>query len=116
MVLLSGYASALYDEELYPDWWRVERSVHRPSANRAGRGRQPGDRGHLWSNRPLPTQLELGWPADAPSTENCEPEAGRVARIEQEAKVRPRCWEADGDGGHLRDRGDPTATWTDVER
>lgn len=36
VVLLSGYASALYDEELYPDWWRVERTVHRPSANRPG--------------------------------------------------------------------------------
>ncbi len=60
VVLLSGYASALYDEELYPDWWRVERTVHRRSANRDGRGDSRATQ-VMWSNRPLAAQLKLGW-------------------------------------------------------
>ena len=28
MIVLSGYACSLYDEELYPDWQRVTRSTH----------------------------------------------------------------------------------------
>jgi len=74
VVLLSGYASALYDEELYPDWWRVERTVHRPSANRAGRGDSRATE-VIWSNRPLPTQLELGWARAGVAGGDCEPEA-----------------------------------------
>ena len=74
VVLLSGYASALYDEDLYPDWWRVERTVHRPSANRAGRGDSRATE-VIWSNRPLPTQLELGWARAAVAGDDCEPEA-----------------------------------------
>lgn len=27
-VIISGYSSALYDKELYPDWMRVEKSAH----------------------------------------------------------------------------------------
>lgn len=32
MVVLSGYASALYDQELFPDWHRIERPTHGDSA------------------------------------------------------------------------------------
>ncbi len=74
VVLLSGYASALYDEDLYPDWWRVERTVHRPSANRAGRGDSRAVE-VIWSNRPIPAQLELGWAGGGAVPEDCEPEA-----------------------------------------
>ncbi len=64
VVLLSGQPSALYDEELYADWWRVEREVHRPTANGAGR---PSKRAVevIWSNRPLSAQLELEWTGSA---------------------------------------------------
>lgn len=55
-VLLSGYASPLYDD-LYGDWWRTERSVHRPSTNQ--RGRSGADRGVevVWSNQPLAVDM-----------------------------------------------------------
>lgn len=32
MVVLSGYPCALYDEELYPDWTRIERAAHADGA------------------------------------------------------------------------------------
>lgn len=44
-VLLSGYASELYDEELYPDWHRLER--------RSRRGRNVDGVEVIWSNRRL---------------------------------------------------------------
>lgn len=50
-VLLSGYASDLY-EELFGDWHRLEVAMHRPSANHT-----PGRPQHavevIWSNRPV---------------------------------------------------------------
>jgi DNA adenine methylase len=56
-VLLSGYPSPLY-EDLYAGWWRVERSVDKPSSltpgGRAARGVEV-----IWSNRPLRQQLSL---------------------------------------------------------
>jgi DNA adenine methylase len=53
-VLVSGYASPLY-EQLYRDWWRLAIRVARPSANGHGR---PMARATevLWSNRPLAGQ------------------------------------------------------------
>jgi DNA adenine methylase len=56
-VLLSGYPSALY-EQLYAGWWRVERTITRPTSNTAG-GRGAAAVEVVWSNRPLTTQLEL---------------------------------------------------------
>ena len=60
-VLLSGYPDPLYDDELYADWHRVERTVLRRSSN----GRSSA-RTHVtevvWSNRPIPNtdgQLDL---------------------------------------------------------
>jgi DNA adenine methylase len=55
VVLLSGYPSDLY-EELYGDWWRLKRSVDRPSSHTTG-GRGPRAVEVIWANRPLPTQL-----------------------------------------------------------
>lgn len=52
-VLLSGYASDLYDEELYPDWHRLEIRVDVPSA---GRARTRVATEVIWSNRPLAGQ------------------------------------------------------------
>lgn len=71
VVLLSGYPCALYDEELYPDWWRIEREVHRPSGNGAHR---PARRAVevIWSNRPLSAQLELEWERGAQGEDNVE--------------------------------------------
>lgn len=49
-VVLSGYASPLYDSELFPDWHRVERDAHADGAS---------DRTEvLWMNR-KPNRLEL---------------------------------------------------------
>jgi DNA adenine methylase len=56
-VLLSGYPSALY-EQLYAGWWRVERTITRPTSNTSG-GRGAAAVEVVWSNRPLTTQLEL---------------------------------------------------------
>jgi DNA adenine methylase len=56
-VLLSGYPSHLY-QELYGGWWRLERSVQRPTSNVSG-GRGAVAVEVLWSNRPLAAQLEL---------------------------------------------------------
>jgi DNA adenine methylase len=56
-VLLSGYPSALY-ERLYAGWWRLERTVLRPTSNIAG-GRGTAAVEVIWSNRPLPRQACL---------------------------------------------------------
>jgi DNA adenine methylase len=50
-VLLSGYASKLYDE-LFADWHRLDVTMHRGSANHtASRARRAVE--VIWSNRPL---------------------------------------------------------------
>jgi DNA adenine methylase len=56
-VLLSGYPSALY-EELYAGWWRLERTVPRPTWNVSG-GRGAIATEVIWSNRPLAHQARL---------------------------------------------------------
>lgn len=58
IVILSGYASPLYDQ-LYADWGRVEIDVHVPSANSVGDGNARAVE-VLWINRPSALQLELG--------------------------------------------------------
>jgi DNA adenine methylase len=60
-VLLSGYPSGLY-EELYAGWWRLERTVQRPTSNVSG-GRGAVATEVLWSNRPLAHQARLLDPA-----------------------------------------------------
>jgi DNA adenine methylase len=57
VVLLSGYPSPLY-EELYGDWWRIQRTIDRPSSHVSG-GRGAKATEVIWANRPLPTQLAL---------------------------------------------------------
>ena len=53
-VVLSGYPSASYDHEFYPDWYRLEM----PSFT--GQGGTWANRTEvLWSNRPLTDQLAL---------------------------------------------------------
>ncbi len=53
-VLLSGYASALYDGDLYADWHRVERVVPLHMSNgQSAKGRRPKRTEVLWSNRPF---------------------------------------------------------------
>lgn len=53
-VMLCGYASALYDEELFPDWHRIEMPAG------TGNGGEWRDRTEvLWSNRPFPRQDAL---------------------------------------------------------
>jgi DNA adenine methylase len=64
-VLLSGYPSPLY-EELYGGWWRLERTVHRPTSNVSG-GRGAVAVEVIWSNRALAAQLQLAAPADQPA-------------------------------------------------
>lgn len=51
-VVLSGYASALYDDELYADWHRTEFATYTGQGNHKANG---ADRRTevLWSNRPL---------------------------------------------------------------
>ena len=56
-VLLSGYPSSLY-EELYGDWYRVERRVVVSTSNHYG-GATRWATEALWSNRPLTEQLVL---------------------------------------------------------
>lgn len=56
-VLLSGYASPLY-EELYGDWDRAEMSVQRPTTNRRGSTGTAGVE-VVWSNRELSRQTDL---------------------------------------------------------
>jgi DNA adenine methylase len=62
LVLLSDYPSPLY-EELYGGWWRLERTVHRPTSNVSG-GRGAVAVEIIWSNRPLAAQLQPVAPAD----------------------------------------------------
>lgn len=53
-VVLSGYPSALYDDDLYAAWHRTETEI----TLRAGNGRKSALRAAvevLWSNRPFPT-------------------------------------------------------------
>lgn len=57
-VILSGYASPLYDD-LYASWSRIEFDVHVPSANSVGDGTARAVE-VLWVNRPTVLQLELG--------------------------------------------------------
>lgn len=53
-VVLSGYASPLYDLELYPDWYRTEMAAG------TGNGGEWRDRTEvLWSNVPLGVQGDL---------------------------------------------------------
>ena len=52
-VVLSGYASDLYDRELYPDWDRVEISAF--TGNAVGEMRRTEV---LWSNRPLTRHVQ----------------------------------------------------------
>jgi DNA adenine methylase len=53
-VVLSGYPSDLYDQELYPDWHR------RAFAASTGQGGTWSDRTEvLWSNRPIGRQMAL---------------------------------------------------------
>ena len=56
-VLISGYPSRLY-QELYGGWWRLERTVRRPTSNVSG-GRGAVATEVLWSNRPLAHQARL---------------------------------------------------------
>lgn len=57
-VMLSGYASDLYDQELYPDWHRVELSAY---TGQGAQGTAAGVRTEvLWSNRPLGEDLFTG--------------------------------------------------------
>lgn len=50
-VVLSGYASALYDQDLYAGWYRIERD-----ARADGSGKRVEV---LWSNRPFPQRQGL---------------------------------------------------------
>ncbi len=56
-VIVSGYASPLYDDDLYAGWWRIERTVAKTAGNRAGPLR--GATEVLWCNRPVTEQLSL---------------------------------------------------------
>ncbi len=60
-VVLSGYASPLYDDGLYRDWHRAELSAWTGNGIRDGRTKSDGDRVEVvWSNRPFP-QADLFW-------------------------------------------------------
>lgn len=54
-VVLSGYASPLYDEDLYPDWYRVDL----PTMTGNGRDGAKDRVEVLWSNRPFAGQIDL---------------------------------------------------------
>jgi DNA adenine methylase len=57
-VLISGYPSDLYDQELYADWCRLDRQIVRRASN--GRsGVNPKVTEVVWTNRPVPDRLEL---------------------------------------------------------
>jgi hypothetical protein len=45
-------------EEFYADWWRLERTMQRPTSNISG-GRGALASEVIWSNRPLPAQARL---------------------------------------------------------
>ena len=71
-VLISGYPSPLY-EALYAGWWRVERTVDKPSSLTSG-GRATRAVEAVWSNRPLHQQLQLaGPPGPGPITQGAQP-------------------------------------------
>jgi DNA adenine methylase len=53
-VVLSGYASDLYDRELYPDWYRYEIAAWTTNAVAGDHARTE----ILWANRPLDTDDE----------------------------------------------------------
>lgn len=54
-VVLSGYASPLYDDDLYASWHRVDFPAWTGNGIRDGRTRADGNRTEvLWSNRPFP--------------------------------------------------------------
>lgn len=53
-VILSGYASELYDRELYPDWYRYEIKAWTTNAASGDHARTEV----LWANRPLVTNKE----------------------------------------------------------
>jgi DNA adenine methylase len=58
-VVLSGYASPLY-EDLYPDWHRAEFAAWTGNGIRDGRTRVDGERTEvLWANRPWPAADDL---------------------------------------------------------
>jgi DNA adenine methylase len=57
VVLLSSNPSRLY-QELYAGWWRLERTVQRPTSNVSG-GRGAVATEVLWSNRLLAHQVRL---------------------------------------------------------
>lgn len=60
-VVLSGYASALYDAKL-ANWSRVEFDAWTGNGIAAGSGKTDGNRTEVvWSNRPLPTQDALNF-------------------------------------------------------
>ena len=56
-VLVSGYPSPLY-ERLYAGWWRLQRTVDKPSSLVSG-GHATQAVEVVWSNRPLAIQLDL---------------------------------------------------------
>jgi DNA adenine methylase len=56
-VVLSGYASDLYDLELYPDWYRT--TLVSGTGQNAGKWSNRTE--VLWSNRPFAGQLELSF-------------------------------------------------------
>lgn len=63
-VLLSGYASPLY-EDLYDGWHRIELRGRADTANRSGTTNARTE--VVWSNRPLREQLRLGDDAEVPA-------------------------------------------------
>lgn len=63
-VLLSGYASTLYDDNIYADWHRTEIAAN------AGNG-APGTQRRtevIWSNKPLTVTVEDAFDFDPPAT------------------------------------------------
>lgn len=93
-VLLSGYASPLY-EELYDGWHRLDVHISRPSANHADRNRHAVE--VIWSNRPIGAMSDLF--TDPKRDETPEPpgvcdETSRCAEcgapLERAATGRPR--------------------------
>lgn len=52
LVVLSGYHSDLYDE-LYEDWPRIERTMHKPAGNHGTEASGRSATEVLWSNQPI---------------------------------------------------------------
>lgn len=77
-VFLSGYASELYDDELFPDWHRVERRVLRRTSN--GRSAaQPHAVEVLWANRPIVDVAQGDLFAEATTIADAVPDVRKVA-------------------------------------